>query len=124
GVAVTTVARTGDSVPSEIRYKPTVDRVVHLRYLAGAWEKVEEKLAWRVDTVATRAAIRSSLYETLHAALGDHLPRSQRADVIWKLADIFEYRVDMSRDLQLGDSVRLLVERKVDPEGTPREAHI
>jgi murein DD-endopeptidase MepM/ murein hydrolase activator NlpD len=124
GLAVTTVARTGDSLPAEIRFKPAVDRVVHLRYLAGEWQKMEEQLAWHTDTVAARGAIQSSLHEALHRALGDRLPSSQRSQLVWKLADIFEYRVDMSRDLQPGDSVRLLVERRVDPEGTPREAQI
>ncbi|MBV9880230.1 MAG: hypothetical protein JO180_07015, partial [Gemmatirosa sp.] len=124
GVAVTTVGRSGDSLPAEISYKPAVDRVVRLRYLAGAWQKVEEKLAWKTDTVAALGVIRSSVYDALHLAFGDRLPRAKRSELVWKLADIFEYRVDMSHDLQPGDSVRLLVERSVDPEGMPREAKI
>ena len=112
GVAVTTSGRTGDSIPAEITIQPEVDRVVHLRYLAGAWQRIEEKLAWRTDTVAARSVITSSLYDALHAALSDRLPRGKRSELVWKLADIFEYRVDMSRDLQPGDSVRLLVERR------------
>ncbi|AHG90618.1 Peptidase M23 [Gemmatirosa kalamazoonensis] len=124
GIKVTTVARAGDSLPQEITYKPAVDRVVRLRYLAGAWQRMEEKLAWRTDTLVARGAIRSSLHDALHAALGDRLPSAERSEIVWKLADIFEYRVDMDRDLQPGDSVRLLLERKVDPEGKPTEAHI
>jgi murein DD-endopeptidase MepM/ murein hydrolase activator NlpD len=124
GARVTTVARTGDTLPSEIRFKPTVDRVVRLRYLAGAWQRMEEKLAWHTDTVAAKGEIRSSLHETLQTAIGEKLPKSQRSEILGKLADIYEYRVDMDRDLQPGDSIRLLVERKVDPEGTPTESHI
>ena len=38
-----------------------------------------------------------------------------------KLAeDIFEYRVDMSRDLQVGDEFRVLAERSVGPQGIVR----
>jgi murein DD-endopeptidase MepM/ murein hydrolase activator NlpD len=124
GARVTTVARVGDTLPSEIRYKPTVDRVVRLRYLAGAWQRMEEKLAWHTDTVAAKGEIRASLHQTLQTAIGEKLPKSQRSEILGKLADIYEYRVDMDRDLQPGDSIRLLVERKVDPEGTPTESHI
>jgi murein DD-endopeptidase MepM/ murein hydrolase activator NlpD len=44
--------------------------------------------------------------------------------MVWKLADIFEYRVDMSRDLQPNDSVNLVIERRVAPDGSPREGKI
>jgi murein DD-endopeptidase MepM/ murein hydrolase activator NlpD len=124
GVAVRTTGRTGDSLPPEITFQPEVDRVVHLRYLAGAWQRIEEKLAWTTDTVAARGVITSSLYDALHLALGDRLPRGKRSELVWKLADIFEYRVDLSHDLQPGDSVRLLVERSVAPDGSPRDAKI
>jgi murein DD-endopeptidase MepM/ murein hydrolase activator NlpD len=40
--------------------------------------------------------------------------------VAWTLADIFEYRVDMSRDLQPGDSVQALIERESTPNGAVR----
>ncbi len=124
GVRVTTVARTGDSLATEITYKPAVDRVVHLQFLSGAWQRFEQKLAWKTDTVVARSAITSSLNDALHTAFGDRLPRAQRSAVVWKLADIFEYRVDVSHDLQPGDSVRVLVERRVDPEGQARESRI
>jgi hypothetical protein len=76
------------------------------------------------DTVAARGVIASSLYETLHTALGPRLPAAKRSELVWKLADLFEYRIDMSRDLQPGDSVGLLIERRVAPDGSAREAKI
>jgi murein DD-endopeptidase MepM/ murein hydrolase activator NlpD len=45
GLTVTSRALGGDSVPAEISFQPTVDRVVRLRYLAGAWKVAEERLA-------------------------------------------------------------------------------
>jgi murein DD-endopeptidase MepM/ murein hydrolase activator NlpD len=74
--------------------------------------------------VAARGVIASSLYETLHTALGPRLPAAKRSELVWKLADLFEYRIDMSRDLQPGDSVGLLIERRVAPDGSAREAKI
>jgi murein DD-endopeptidase MepM/ murein hydrolase activator NlpD len=124
GLTVTTSGMSTDTVPAEIAFQPAVDRVVRLRYLQGAWQAIEERLAWTTDTVAARGVIASSLYETLHTALGGRLPAAKRSELVWKLADLLEYRVDMSRDLQPGDSVGLLLERRVAPDGVAREARI
>jgi murein DD-endopeptidase MepM/ murein hydrolase activator NlpD len=70
------------------------------------------------DTVLIRGVIRSSLYDALHMAAARALPYPAHAELTWRLADIFEYRVDMSRDLAPGDEVRLLVERALRPNGS------
>ena len=124
GLTVTSRVLGADSVPAEITFMPTVDRVVRVRYLAGAWKVLQERLAWRVDTVAAHGVVASSLHQAIHAAVGDRLAARERSELAWRLADILEYRVDMSRDLQPGDSVALLVERRVAPDGSPREATI
>jgi len=41
----------------------------------------------------------------------------QRLRLAWLLADIYEYRVDMSRDLQVGDKFGVVVERVQQPTG-------
>jgi murein DD-endopeptidase MepM/ murein hydrolase activator NlpD len=124
GLTVTTSGMSTDTVPAEIAFQPEVDRVVRLKYLSGAWRAIEERLAWRTDTVAARGVIVSSLHETMHTALRGLLPAAKRSELVWKLADLFEYRADMSRDLQRGDSLGLLIERRVAPDGTAREARI
>ncbi|MDQ3998134.1 MAG: hypothetical protein M3303_14090, partial [Gemmatimonadota bacterium] len=70
------------------------------------------------DTVLIRGVVRSSLYDVLHVAAARALPHPAHAELAWRLADIFEYRVDMSRDLEPGDEVRLLVERALRPNGS------
>lgn len=70
------------------------------------------------DTVLIRGVIRSSLYEAVHTAAARALPYPAHAELAWRLADIFEYRVDMSRDLEPGDEVRVLVERALRPNGS------
>jgi murein DD-endopeptidase MepM/ murein hydrolase activator NlpD len=124
GLTVTTSGMSTDSVPAEIAIQPEVDRIVRLKYLAGAWNAIEERLAWRTDTVAARGVIATSLHETMHQALRGALPAAKRSELVWKLADLFEYRADMSRDLQPGDSLGLLIERRVAPDGTARDARI
>jgi murein DD-endopeptidase MepM/ murein hydrolase activator NlpD len=76
------------------------------------------------DTVLIRGVIRSSLYDALHTAAARALPHPAHAELAWRLADIFEYRVDMSRDLEPGDEVRVLVERALYPNGWVRSSEL
>jgi murein DD-endopeptidase MepM/ murein hydrolase activator NlpD len=70
-----------------------------------------------VDTLAIAGVIRSSLYNALNESGIGVLPPSARHKLAWSLADIFEYKVDMSRDLRQGDKFHLLVERLQKPNG-------
>jgi murein DD-endopeptidase MepM/ murein hydrolase activator NlpD len=70
-----------------------------------------------VDTVAVSGVIHSNLYSALDHSRAADLPREARAELAYSLADIFEYRVDMSRDLQDGDKFHILVERLQKPNG-------
>ena len=124
GSAVYVRALSPDSVPSEITFRPDPDRVVRLTYLRGAWRAAEERLTWTTDTVAASGVVQSTVFAAVHGALATYLPQSERAELVYKLGDIFEYRIDLGADVTRGDSVRLVVERRVDPEGTPREAKI
>ncbi len=124
GSAVYVRTLSPDSTPAEITFRPEADRVVRLRYLGGAWRAAEERLAWRTDTVGASAVVRSNVFAAVHQALGNQLPHDERSELAYKLGDIFEYRLDLDDDVRRGDSVRLVVERRIDPEGRPREAHI
>jgi murein DD-endopeptidase MepM/ murein hydrolase activator NlpD len=70
-----------------------------------------------LDTVAITGTISTSLYAALDNSDAGGLPRSARLELAWLLADIFEYRVDMARDLKVGDSFSILLERAEDPNG-------
>lgn len=71
----------------------------------------------RIDTVALAGVIRSNLFNAIDQAAGNSLPRGARYGLAFSLADIFEYRVDMSRDLQVGDEFHVLLERIEKPTG-------
>lgn len=71
----------------------------------------------KIDTLLVSGVIRSNLYNAIDEAAGEHLSRSARNGLAFNLADIFEYRVDMSRDLQDGDKFHVLVERLEKPNG-------
>lgn len=73
--------------------------------------------AERLDTVTVSGVIHSNLYSALDKSRAADLPREARAELAYSLADIFEYRVDMSKDLQDGDKFHILVERLQKPNG-------
>ena len=70
-----------------------------------------------VDTLAIGGVITSNLYNALNESAAGVLPPSARHQLTWSLADIFEYKVDMSRDLHDGDKFHLLGERLQKPNG-------
>jgi murein DD-endopeptidase MepM/ murein hydrolase activator NlpD len=71
----------------------------------------------KVDTLTLSGTIESSLYSALNKSGNGELPREARTELAFSLADIFEYRVDMSKDLQVGDKFHILVERLQKPNG-------
>jgi murein DD-endopeptidase MepM/ murein hydrolase activator NlpD len=71
-----------------------------------------------VDTLTVSGTIQSSLFSALDKSADATLPRSARAELAFSLADIFEYRVDMSKDFQVGDKFHILVERLQKPNGS------
>jgi len=113
-----------DTVPSEIVLGLAVDRLLHIRRVDSTWVAEEERLPWKTDTVVVSASIRTTLYDAIDSATMDVLPFSARRQLTWKLADIYEYRVDMSRDLQVGDAFRVLVVRDVGPNNAVRMGNI
>ena len=82
----------------------------------SGWTGSEERLAWTTDTVVVGGTIHANLYQAMDEAAAALFPGHAKDELAWALADIFEYRVDMSRDLQEGDRFRALVERAVAPD--------
>jgi murein DD-endopeptidase MepM/ murein hydrolase activator NlpD len=119
GLAITARTLDSDSIPSELVFQLAVDHLLTVRRSDSGWVSTEAKLPWTTDTVALSGKITSTLYDALDAAESD-LPAANRAELAWALADIYEYRVDMSRDLQPDDVFRVLVERRRGPQGTVR----
>jgi murein DD-endopeptidase MepM/ murein hydrolase activator NlpD len=123
GLALTTRTLDTDSVPSELVFQLAVDRILTVRRSDSGWVSTERTLPWTTDTVAVSGRITSTLYDALDAAEAE-LPSGARAELAWTLADIYEYRVDMSRDLQPNDAFRALVERRRGPQGAVRVGSI
>ncbi len=113
-----------DSTPNEIVLQLAIDRLVHLRRDTSGWKGLLERLPWTTDTIVVAGPIHTTLYDAVKDGVGSALPMRARVELAWTLADIFEYRVDMSRDLQPGDSFRALVERSRTPSGASRLGNV
>ena len=117
----------GDSAaetPRELVFHLGIDRLLHMTRTAAGWSGAEEKLPWKTDTVVVGGTIHANLYQAMDSSAAAYFPSHAKDELAWALADIFEYRVDMSRDLQEGDSFRALVERAVGPEGIVKVGRI
>jgi murein DD-endopeptidase MepM/ murein hydrolase activator NlpD len=124
GLTVRTRQRTADSVPSEVVFQLAIDHLLRVTRGDSGWVAVDEHLPWTVDTVAVSGVISSNLYTAMATSAAGDFPEQARTEVAWSLADIFEYKADMSRDLRVGDKFRLLVERKSGPQGAVRSGNI
>jgi murein DD-endopeptidase MepM/ murein hydrolase activator NlpD len=102
-----------DTIPTEVILRLAVDRILHLNRGDSGWTAREEKLPWTIDTVVVSGTITSTLGDAMEDAARDLLPASARQQLVYTLAeDIFEYRVDMSRDLQVGDRFDVVTQRR------------
>ncbi|HJU90059.1 MAG TPA: M23 family metallopeptidase [Gemmatimonadaceae bacterium] len=124
GLAMTVRGAAGDSLPNEIRFELDADRILTVRRTADGWAAEETRIPWVTDTIVVAGTIQSSLYEAIDAGVGDALPARARAELAWAVADVYEYRVDMSRELQPNDAFRVLAERSVSPSGAVRIGEI
>jgi murein DD-endopeptidase MepM/ murein hydrolase activator NlpD len=110
-----------DTMPTEITLQVAVDRLLHLKRTPTGWVETDERLPWHVDTVVINAVIKSNLYAAVHTAAREVFPDARvREELTRDLADVMEYRVDMSRDLQVGDQFRVVVQRLTGPQGITR----
>ncbi|HET6493489.1 MAG TPA: M23 family metallopeptidase [Burkholderiales bacterium] len=108
-----------DSLPSEVIFQLAIDHKLQVVRDGESWKSEEIRIPWHTDTIVVEGTIRSNLYDAV-AESNAELPERARAELAWGLADIYEYRVDMSRDLQVGDDFRVLAERSTGPGGAVR----
>jgi murein DD-endopeptidase MepM/ murein hydrolase activator NlpD len=77
-----------------------------------------------LDTIVVAGRIWSNLYAALDSGASSALPQRARWQLAWLVADVFEYRVDMSRDLHPGDGFRVLFERTTGPGVGVKVTHV
>jgi murein DD-endopeptidase MepM/ murein hydrolase activator NlpD len=113
----------GDSAaiqPNELLLHLTSERDVRFTRVGSEWDSRDERILWTTDTIVVHGVVHSTLYDALDAGAGQELAKGARSELAWNLADVYEYRVDMSRELQDGDKVRVLFERLRNAAGATR----
>ena len=117
GMPITVRADSTGGAAREIVFQLAPDRLLHVRRTGDStWTSSEERLPWVTDTLVVSGRIDENLYQALDDS-ATVLSKGARAELAWTLADIFEYRVDMSRELQPGDQFRVLFERLAGAAG-------
>ena len=124
GMPITMKSEMNDSVPSEITLQLSMDRLLKLRRDSTGWIGAEEKQPWTTDTIVVGGTINSNLYDAINTSAKSELPAGARQQLAWALADVYDYRVDMSRDLQQGDEFKVVAERSVAPTGAVKIGNV
>jgi murein DD-endopeptidase MepM/ murein hydrolase activator NlpD len=114
----------GDSLPTEVRVGLAIDRYLRLRKSVIGWVGVEERLPWWTDTIVVSGVVKTHLYAAVDAAARDLLAAATRDRLTDELAALYEFRIDMSRDLRVGDSFTVIAERQHGPEKAVRIGRI
>ena len=119
GMRVSFGGTVGDSVPSQVSLHVSVDRVLRIVRSDSGWTARVDSIPWSTDPLVVRGEITDHLYKGTDAA-NTGLGADSRQKLAWSVADIFEFRIDMSRDVQEGDAFTVLVERRQLPNGITR----
>ena len=105
----------------EVEFQVADDRSIRVvRSIGDAWSATERRELWRTDTVTIRVPVAGSLVETMRLAGRGVIGPRGRTEMAYALAEAFEYKIDVGRDLRLGDTVLAVVERRRTAFGAER----
>src|SRR5690606_35794886 len=79
-----------------------------------------------LDTVYAAGVIEQgrTLYEAIVRDETSNLPPGERIQLVSELAEIYQTKLDFTREIQAGDTYRLVYERERRPDGTARSRRI
>ncbi len=121
GLVVEFRRRVGDSLPSGISMRTTPDERLSARRVGEAWTAERKLVSWTNEVVRVEGPIDNSLYEALDGRIADTvLDPGNRVRLAWDLSDIYAWSIDFNRDIQPGDSFRVVLQREVSEEGELR----
>jgi murein DD-endopeptidase MepM/ murein hydrolase activator NlpD len=108
----------------EVRLKR--DTTVRLARFDYGWQGDVMITPTQIDTVYAAGEIESgrTIYEALVLDEDSPLPPEERVQLVGALAGIFEYKLDFTREIQPGDSYRIVYEREARPDNTARARRI
>jgi hypothetical protein len=114
-----------DSEPETITVRTSPEQRLLFTRAASGWDAQAEAIQWRPEIVRVEGNIDNSLYEALDDQVPDSiLAGSERTGLAWALADVYDWQVDFTRDIQPGDHFQVVLERLVSAEGDVRFGRI
>lgn len=102
------------------------DSTVRLARSEAGWRGTVRLTPVELDTVYAAGVIDEgrTLYEAIVRDETSNLPPAERIQLVSELAEIYETKLDFTREIQPGDSYRLVYERERRPDGTARSRSI
>lgn len=101
------------------------DRTVRLKRDGTGWSAAAAVAAVVVDTLSATGVIETMLWSAIMEldALAA-MPRADRGRLLHQLDQVFQWQVDFSRQIRVGDSFRFVLEREVREDGTMRSGRL
>jgi murein DD-endopeptidase MepM/ murein hydrolase activator NlpD len=127
GVEITVRRWLSNDAPRAIDLRVNADTTVRLTRASLGWAGDVVITPVVLDTVYTQGRIAegtTTLFQALVYSEEDDVPITDRTQLVYRLAEIYEFKIDFTREIQPGDSYRLVYEREVRPDGTARSQRI
>ena len=127
GSEVTVRRWTRTDEPRAVEVRLNQDSTVRLVKAEMRWDGHVVVTPTRLDTVYAGGTIgdgRSSLYEAVVLDEQSRLPVRERIQLVYEMASIYEYKLDFTREIQPGDSYRVVYEREARPDGSARSKKV
>jgi murein DD-endopeptidase MepM/ murein hydrolase activator NlpD len=127
GSEVTVRRWTRTDEPRAVEVRLNQDSTVRLVKADMRWDGHVVVTPTRIDTVYAGGTIgdgRSSLYEAVVLDEQSRLPVRERVELVYEMASIYEYKLDFTREIQPGDSYRVVYEREARPDGSARSKKV
>jgi murein DD-endopeptidase MepM/ murein hydrolase activator NlpD len=101
------------------------DETVRINRSGSGWRSSTVETPVYVDTLFASGEVETALWNSVmgNERLAD-MPRGDRAAVIDHLDRVFQWQMDWSRQIRVGDTYRLAFEREVRPDGSMRSGRL
>lgn len=125
GTEITLRYRRGEADVRAIEVVVSPDELLRLERGDFGWRSTKLETPVWMDTMFVHGEITRDLWSAvvLNPDL-EEMPRGDRAQVIDLMDRVFQWQLDFSRQIQSGDSYRLVFERQVRPDGSMRSGRI
>ncbi len=112
--------------PRAVDIRINADSTIRLARGDLGWQGSVRLTPVELDTVYAAGVIEQgrTLYEAIVRDETSNLPPAERIQLVSGLAEIYQTKLDFTREIQAGDSYRLVYERERRPDGTARRRRI